>query len=407
MSDPYKVQPGDTMSKIATDHHVSVNQMVAANPQIAASGRGPNQLRVGETLTIPPSGFSAAKPAGGTVAPCPNAKSFPCDDCLYQALGANTPAEKAKVQPYIGPLKDTFQRYNIDNPAKQSMFLGEMKHETQDFTKFTEGGGYDVVGYNGSPYNIKGAPKEIPHPGKPSTFAVQLRERLAGTSLNKFTGQDEWRASPDHNKKGAAFQTVTMSAAEKDALDTGRVGYFQYLNQHIDAPGKGIDNSLFKGRGAFQLTHYDAYKGYTDYRKANFGDTLDYATAENADKLASDPALAMDSAGWFWNKHMPSKIKDATTVKDVDAASRVINSKDTDTFPARKQNTEGMYAILSKPECAEKPADPAAAADAPAGGKAASDSTATPKPPANPAVQPDSTAAPPRPAITPPGSGGP
>lgn len=384
MSDPYKVQSGDTLSKIAADHHVSVGQMTAANPQIAASGRSASQLRVGEPLTIPPSDFSAAKPAGGTVAPCPNAKSFPCDDCLYQALGANTPAEKAKVQPYIGPLKDTFQRYNIDNPAKQSMFLGEMQHETQDFTKFSENGGYDVVGYDGSPYNIKGAPKEITHPGKPSTFAVQLRERLPGMSLNKFTGQEEWRASPDHNKKGAAFQTVEMSAANKDAMENGRVGYFQYLNQHVDAPGNGIDNSLYKGRGAFQLTHYDAYKEYSDYRKANFNDATDYTTAENADKLATDPALATDSAGWFWDKHMPGKIKDATTVDDVDTASSVINHNDTKTFPARKQDTESKYAILSKPECAEKPAPAGTGAGAATGLAGQPDSTATPSKPADP-----------------------
>lgn len=45
----YTVKPGDTLSKIATRHGITLKQLLDANPQFKAN---PNQLKVGEVLNI-------------------------------------------------------------------------------------------------------------------------------------------------------------------------------------------------------------------------------------------------------------------------------------------------------------------------------------------------------------------
>lgn len=44
----YVVKKGDTMSKIAKAHHVSLKRLEAANPKV-----DPNKIRAGETIIIP------------------------------------------------------------------------------------------------------------------------------------------------------------------------------------------------------------------------------------------------------------------------------------------------------------------------------------------------------------------
>ena len=58
----YTVKQGDTMTSIARTHGVDVNALIAANPQI----KNPNNLSIGDRLTIPtpsPSVISAASPS--------------------------------------------------------------------------------------------------------------------------------------------------------------------------------------------------------------------------------------------------------------------------------------------------------------------------------------------------------
>lgn len=45
----YQVKPGDTLSHIAKDHRVTLNQLLEANPQI----RNPNRIRPGDTIQLP------------------------------------------------------------------------------------------------------------------------------------------------------------------------------------------------------------------------------------------------------------------------------------------------------------------------------------------------------------------
>jgi LysM repeat protein len=47
---PYTIQPGDTMSEIAEKYHISLDDLIAANPNVS-----PNSMSVGQTLQIPSS----------------------------------------------------------------------------------------------------------------------------------------------------------------------------------------------------------------------------------------------------------------------------------------------------------------------------------------------------------------
>jgi LysM repeat protein len=58
----YTVKQGDTMTSIAKAHGVDVNALIAANKQI----KNPNDLQIGDVLTIPtpsPSVITAASPS--------------------------------------------------------------------------------------------------------------------------------------------------------------------------------------------------------------------------------------------------------------------------------------------------------------------------------------------------------
>jgi LysM repeat protein len=58
----YVIKSGDTLGAVAARHNTSVSAIMAANPQI----RNPNQISVGQRITIPSSAPPAPPPAGGT-----------------------------------------------------------------------------------------------------------------------------------------------------------------------------------------------------------------------------------------------------------------------------------------------------------------------------------------------------
>ena len=59
----YKVQSGDTLTKIALDHHVSVRALRDAN------NLKTDNIKVGQVLKIPKASTPAATPAPGTTSP--------------------------------------------------------------------------------------------------------------------------------------------------------------------------------------------------------------------------------------------------------------------------------------------------------------------------------------------------
>lgn len=71
------------------------------------------------------------------------------------------------------------------------------------------------------------------------------------------------------------------------------------------------DGERFKGRGLIQLTGRANYKAY--------GESIsqDLTAAGNWTKVATDPSLAVDVAGWFWEANDLNALADSDDVKKV------------------------------------------------------------------------------------------
>lgn len=71
------------------------------------------------------------------------------------------------------------------------------------------------------------------------------------------------------------------------------------------------DGPRFKGRGLIQLTGRANYKAYGE----SIGEDL--TIDGNWTKVSTDPALAVDAAGWFWETHGLNEKADSDDVKKV------------------------------------------------------------------------------------------
>lgn len=71
------------------------------------------------------------------------------------------------------------------------------------------------------------------------------------------------------------------------------------------------DGKRFKGRGLIQLTGRANYEAYNQYLAVR-SDKVWSDIMANPEKVAHDPEIAVDVAGWFWHK------KDLNTYADID-----------------------------------------------------------------------------------------
>lgn len=96
------------------------------------------------------------------------------------------------------------------------------------------------------------------------------------------------------------FEEIASGEAYEGRKDLG--------NTH---PG---DGKRFKGRGLIQLTGRANYEAYSN----------DYGVdvVSNPEKVAHDPELAIDVAGWFWDKKGLNALADAD---DIEKITRRIN----------------------------------------------------------------------------------
>jgi len=96
----HTVKSGETLSKIAQAHKLSLNQLLEANPRFKAN---PNRLRIGDILNIP----------DGAPAPQPQAKPDPQPEPQATQPQATTPAPQVQPQPpatfVLGKLSEKFE----------------------------------------------------------------------------------------------------------------------------------------------------------------------------------------------------------------------------------------------------------------------------------------------------------
>ena len=77
------------------------------------------------------------------------------------------------------------------------------------------------------------------------------------------------------------------------------------------------DGKRFKGRGLIQLTGRANYQAYGEYKGQ------DFTTEDNMKRVATDPNLATDVAGWFWTES--KSLNQLADIDDVNSITYKIN----------------------------------------------------------------------------------
>jgi putative chitinase len=162
---------------------------------------------------------------------------------------------------WLEPLKETFEKYNIDTTKRQAAFIGQCMHESNGFKTLTENLNYSAKALMAT---------------WPSRFPT---EEIA----NEYARQPEKIANKVYG---------------------GRMG------NDVESSGEGWK---YRGRGIKQLT------GKENYERCGSGLGVDLVSDPD---LLLDPKYAALSAGWFWNKH---NLNDLADKGDIETMTKRIN----------------------------------------------------------------------------------
>ena len=162
---------------------------------------------------------------------------------------------------WLEPLKETFEKYNIDTAKRQAAFIGQCMHESGGFKLLEE--------------NLNYSAKALMNTW-PSRFPT---EEMA----NQYARNPEKIANKVYG---------------------GRMG------NGTEETGEGWK---YRGRGIKQLT------GKENYQRCS--EALGVDLVSDPDKLL-DPKYAALSAGWFWNKH---NLNDLADKSDIETMTKRIN----------------------------------------------------------------------------------
>jgi putative chitinase len=162
---------------------------------------------------------------------------------------------------WLEPLKETFEKYNIDTPKRQAAFIGQCMHESAGFKTLEENLNYSA-------------------------------KALMNTWPSRF---------PDLN---------TAMIYERQPEKIANKVYGGRMGNADESSGEGWK---YRGRGIKQLT------GKENYERCGSGLGVDLVS--DPDKLL-DPKYAALSAGWFWNKH---NLNDLADKGDIETMTKRIN----------------------------------------------------------------------------------
>jgi len=151
---------------------------------------------------------------------------------------------------WLGPLEETFAKYDISTTQRQSSFIGQCAHESGNFRILEENLNYSAT-------------------------------RLMAVWPSRFPSLD------------VADQYANNPEKLANKIYSGRMG------NGNEESGEGY---AYRGRGLIQMTGKEAY--------ANCGSGLGMDLIGSPDRLL-DPQYAAMSAGWFWNKHGLNILADA------------------------------------------------------------------------------------------------
>jgi putative chitinase len=162
---------------------------------------------------------------------------------------------------WLGPLEQTFAKYDISTPLRQAAFIGQCAHESGNFKILEENLNYSAA-------------------------------RLMAVWPSRFPSLD---------------------MAEQYANNPEKLANKVYGGRADLGNTQDGDGFAFHGRGCIQLTGRSLY--------ANCGSGLGVDLVGNPNWLV-DPKYAALSAGWFWNKKGLNALADS---RDYDTMTKRIN----------------------------------------------------------------------------------
>ena len=162
---------------------------------------------------------------------------------------------------WLEPLKETFEKYNIDTAKRQAAFIGQCMHESGGFKLLEENLNYSA-------------------------------KALMNTWPSRFP---------------------TEEMANQYARNPEKIANKVYGGRMGNADESSGEGWKYRGRGIKQLT------GKENYQRCS--EALGVDLVENPDLLL-DPKYATLSAGWFWNKH---NLNDLADKSDIETMTKRIN----------------------------------------------------------------------------------
>ncbi len=136
-----------------------------------------------------------------------------------------------------------------------------------------------------------------------TTFAGPLITKMAARAIDSPPREAHFLAQIGHESGELRYtQEIASGAAYQGRRDLGNT-----------EPG---DGRRFKGRGLIQLT------GRANYRAYGNAIGIDLLSGDSCRLLDTDPNLAVDVAGWFWQSHGLNALADQD---DIEGITRRIN----------------------------------------------------------------------------------
>lgn len=128
-----------------------------------------------------------------------------------------------------------------------------------------------------------------------NTFLGPLVAAMSGNEINTPLRQAHFISQLGHESASMRYtEEIASGAAYEGRADLGNT-----------QPG---DGKRFKGRGLIQIT---GRANYTAYGKAR---SRDFITGDNPKLLATDPNIAADCSGWFWDTRKLNPLADQDKV---------------------------------------------------------------------------------------------
>jgi putative chitinase len=131
-----------------------------------------------------------------------------------------------------------------------------------------------------------------------NTYLGPLIAAMNGNAINTPLRQAHFLAQLGHESASMRYtEEIASGQAYEGRADLGNT-----------EPGDGV---RFKGRGLIQIT---GRANYTAYGKAR---NKDYVTDPNPKLLATDPNVAADCSGWFWQTRSLNALADQDNVLEI------------------------------------------------------------------------------------------